>query len=180
MTAVAALAEADMVSPPPTDCPAGTIGATNHAGPHCLPQSCGEGKACPAGQVCATQELCRVVRVFMNRTGDHQEEVIAGACVNGQCPEGTCRTERVCVAQGQATGGRRAIPEKVNVQGPAATGGKRAESPEPFPEPEAAEAPRPAPAGCRGVGAAGAVVGGTVAVLLAAIAFMLRRRRPKR
>jgi hypothetical protein len=171
------LAAADVVSPPPTDCPPGTSAVTNHAGPHCLPAACDDGKPCPSAQVCAIQQLCLVERVFTNRTGDHHAEVVSGPCQRGQCSEGTCRSERVCMAEAVATGGRPGKVVATSPGRPAETGGGSAESLVTRQEPVPVDVPRPAPAGCRGVATVGAAVGGVMVALLATIAFLLRRRR---
>jgi hypothetical protein len=173
------LAEADVVSPPPTDCPPGTTAAVNHAGPHCLPASCADPRQCPTGQICATQQLCWVERVFTNWTGEHRVEVVRGPCQSGQCPEGTCRAERVCMAQVVATGGRPNTSGTGNLGRSAETGGsgESAESPDTRQGPTPVDGPSHPPAGCRGVAVAGAVVGGMMVALLTAIALLLRRRR---
>jgi hypothetical protein len=173
------LAEADVVSPPPTDCPPGTTAAVNHAGPHCLPTSCDDARQCPTGQICATQQLCWVERFFTNWTGEHRVEVVRGPCQSGQCPEGTCRAERVCMAQIVAAGGRPEAPRTANLGRSVQTGGsgESAQSPDTRQGPTPVDGPRPPPAGCRGVAVAGAVVGGMMVALLAVIVFLLRRRR---
>lgn len=52
-------ARADVVMPPPDDCPAGTTPATSHTGPHCvLAPPCDEA-ACSAGERCAPVRLCQ-------------------------------------------------------------------------------------------------------------------------
>jgi hypothetical protein len=97
---------ADLVAAPPADCPPGTRGATSHAGPHCLPVSCDQATPCPAGATCVTEHLCSVERKFVNMSGHGTATVIQGRCQNGQCAEGTCRPERVCVSHEAAAGGR--------------------------------------------------------------------------
>jgi hypothetical protein len=173
-------AAADVVSPPPTDCPPGTTAATNHAGPHCSPASCKDGKSCSAGEVCATELLCWVESVYANRTGEHRVEVVRGPCRNGQCSEGTCRAERVCMApELVAAAGR---PGTLGTRGlgrSAETGGRRAPAASLEPPLETTDRPSPPPAGCRGTAIASAVAGGMMAALLGAIAFLLRRRRKK-
>lgn len=48
-------ARADVLSPPPADCPAGSVGRSGRAYGYCAPTRCGE-----AGQECPTEPFCPV------------------------------------------------------------------------------------------------------------------------
>jgi hypothetical protein len=181
------LARADLVPPPPTDCPPGTRGATNHAGPHCLPVHCSDQRPCPKGETCALAALCLVERTYANMTGQRTTTVVQGLCRNGQCEQGTCRREPVCVSRpwASAAPSSRAAPsapdgdaaETAGSPGietnPDTSGGQSTESvTQPIPG-------RPLP-GCSSLHAAAAITGVVLAGLAASIALVLRRRGPGR
>lgn len=97
----AGVASADVVSPPPTDCPEGSEGESSHGGPYCAPTDCGfSGTACEAGSTCATRPLCIVESKSVSRGGTNTVKHVVGPCgANGACAKGTCSTLSVCVAQ---------------------------------------------------------------------------------
>jgi hypothetical protein len=122
----AGAARADVLIPPPADCPAGSKGRTSHSGPHCAPRTCERG--CEEGLACRPTDLCIVQRQGANRVHRFTFEVVTGPCpADRKCPEGACETRDVCVPG--------AAPVEPPIAGPdAATG----------PVPAAATVPEPA------------------------------------
>jgi hypothetical protein len=88
---VTTLSHADVIAPPPIDCPPGQVGVTSHGGPSCLaapprdcpvgwrgevggecvPHHCDEASGCPAGLQCKPESICLtpIERHFENRRG---------------------------------------------------------------------------------------------------------------
>src|SRR5262245_24717666 len=107
LTVVAALtlpqgaARADVVSPPPADCPEGTEPVTCHSGPHCRTLICATNTDCEGGLVCMDRALC-VAAPSM-----YDEQSAASACPDGgACDAGaTCSTLKVCVPKASSASG---------------------------------------------------------------------------
>ena len=112
---------ADALAPPPTDCPAGSIGATSRRGEHCEHAPC-EGACAPVrGQPAlecsdADVPVCVETRAFVAE--DVQQgprmvslpaetwQVVHGPCdASGGCARGTCVRRRACVPEGSAYAG---------------------------------------------------------------------------
>jgi len=86
---------ADVVRPPPTECPPGAIGETSHGGPHCVAYVCERG--CKAGTSCQSMGLCIEKRHGGSIDGPFEFEAVAGVCAaGGKCERGTCVTLKVC------------------------------------------------------------------------------------
>lgn len=118
-------ARADALSPPPTDCPAGTVGRSARSGGYCAPTRCGQpGQECPTEPHCPVQSwpcprpepwrcedtprgLCVQTSVTSgSRPGPDgpvpwSQEITQsrGACIrHSDCPEGArCEVARRCV-----------------------------------------------------------------------------------
>jgi hypothetical protein len=90
---------ADAVPPPPRDCPPGTLGQTDHYGPHCAPADCQTDADCQ-GKSCRAYALCVFDRVFESPRGDTHRREAKGACNAGQrCPlDSPCRPGNYCLA----------------------------------------------------------------------------------
>ncbi|MDI1477416.1 hypothetical protein [Polyangium sp. y55x31] len=98
-------ARADVVGPPPDECPAGTEGASCHGGPYCRPIECTSDAECGRGETCKDTPLCVST---INCAGllppdasptDYDRAKIEGSCPNGnECAaDATCKTQKVCV-----------------------------------------------------------------------------------
>jgi hypothetical protein len=90
--AVSRAARADVVMPPPTDCPRGQTGETSHAGPRCVPVApkdcppgwrgilggtcmlapCIDDKGCQEGEACVAHSVC--LQPFVDELYDYGEE----------------------------------------------------------------------------------------------------------
>lgn len=96
-------ARADVVGPEPEDCPAGSIGTSNHSGAYCTPRLCAD-SPCDDG-VCETTGLCVLEEERqcggMTTPGSpctytHRE--VFGTCEgDGDCSEGSCVIDEYCV-----------------------------------------------------------------------------------
>ncbi len=97
-------AGADVVGPPPTDCPDGTEGDSCHGGAFCSPKRCTDTAACAAGTSCQEVKLC----IAPINCGSHGMtsfvDSVKGSCPSGTCVEGTCRPVSVCMAGASAPG----------------------------------------------------------------------------
>ncbi|MGC4113998.1 MAG: hypothetical protein QM765_04930 [Myxococcales bacterium] len=101
LTLAPGLVRADVLGPPPTNCPAGAKGRTSHSGPHCVPATCENG--CEAGFACKPTDLCIAQRQGATRVGRYTFETVRGPCgANRTCAEGTCETREVCVPSAAA------------------------------------------------------------------------------
>ena len=84
------IAVADVVFPPPDDCPSGTRAATDHWGPHCVPTTC-DGE-CGRGRVCVPTGFCV-----------EDMERVVGTCDGPEDCTGegvTCEVANRCVERG--------------------------------------------------------------------------------
>lgn len=95
---VGATAGADVVSPPPEECPVGSSGHTCHGGPYCGLSECTDDSRCDDGMTCQEVQLC---------VGSHQcpgridegttHQTSEGLCgEGGECDSGACETVRIC------------------------------------------------------------------------------------
>ncbi len=99
-----AIAWADVVGPPPEDCPAGTRPMSSHCGPHCIADTCSNDSECNDGESCVERSLC--IYQYQGPCGNHPpdaatttHDAVAAACPNGNaCDKGTCETLDVCSA----------------------------------------------------------------------------------
>lgn len=152
-------ARADVVSMPPTDCPAGTLPATSHAGPHCSfappcsAADCGAGTTCTEVGFCVRDVPCGGLRAPDDRPCTEQH--VGAACgALGHCADGeTCVRHAACTAT--------AAPPPAST--PASTTTTA-------PAPSTAE-----PSGC----SAGGAANGAWAWIAAPIALLLVRRRSR-
>lgn len=107
-------ASADRVMPPPDDCPAGSIGHSEHAGQWCVATTCESDGDCTrrarpgwfdgdARYVCRQTALCVVTERYQlgHRTPEpefSERTVARGPCIEGRCPAGgECQTAGRCV-----------------------------------------------------------------------------------
>jgi MYXO-CTERM domain-containing protein len=96
----AASAQADVVRPPPQDCPVGSIGQTGHGGPYCAAARCSASAPCRTG-VCQQTKLCLLMRTMGGGRRIEPRppvETVTGSCAgNKKCSVGKCESVRVCV-----------------------------------------------------------------------------------
>jgi hypothetical protein len=94
-------AQADVVEPPPDDCPAGTEGSSSHCGSYCWPQICVDSSDCTGGKTCQALALC----LEQTECGSHWDPDAAPVIINkasrscasgAACASGTCETIDVC------------------------------------------------------------------------------------
>jgi hypothetical protein len=103
------VAEADVVGPAPTSCPAGTDGRSCHGGPYCGPSLCTMDSECRSGSTCVERTLCitRIGCAGLLPPDADPADFEADQVEGGRCPDdcpGECRTLRVCVAAGSGGG----------------------------------------------------------------------------
>ncbi|MDI1447561.1 hypothetical protein [Polyangium sp. 6x1] len=105
-------ARADVVGPPPDDCPEGTVGATCHSAPYCSPVACTSDAECGRGETCQDKPLCASTIVCAGLLPpdadlmDYERTKIVGPCSDANaCASGaTCKTQKVCVAAASSGG----------------------------------------------------------------------------
>lgn len=102
-------AHADAISPPPEDCPSGSIGTASHVGQWCTPHLCAEQ---PCGdRTCETTGLCVLEeeRDCGGQTGSPctftYREAFGPCELDTDCTEGTCVTDDYCVEPAKADTG---------------------------------------------------------------------------
>jgi len=97
---------ADVVGPPPDDCPAGTEARSSHCGSYCVPRLCAGDGDCDDGQTCQPRQLCRdSIECQGGWDPDAAPTIIETAnqsCAAGDCPAGTCESTDVCAEPPQA------------------------------------------------------------------------------
>ncbi len=101
-------ARADVVGPPPDDCPEGSEGATCHGGPFCRARGCMSDSDCDTGTTCKELPLCTGKIGCAGNIppdadpNDFTQDKIEGPCPNGnECTAGsTCVKQKVCVGDG--------------------------------------------------------------------------------
>jgi hypothetical protein len=154
-------AAADAVPPPPSDCPPGTRGVSNHSGQICAVAECADDRSCGEDQACGDYPLC-VARDASPPAGLGRSARVGGRCERGTCPAGfTCEPKPHCVP--------RTLIAKGKVL--AAGAGDAVARPPPV-------AGNPSACGCFLPGA-GTVPMDAGAVFLAAALLVSRRRRPR-
>ena len=105
-------ARADVVGPPPDDCPEGTEGATCHGGPYCSPVECTSDAECGNGETCKDKPLCVSTISCAGllppdaNPMDYERTKIESPCPTGnECTQGaTCKTQKVCVPAASSSG----------------------------------------------------------------------------
>jgi hypothetical protein len=97
---------ADVVNPPPTDCPAGSVGQVSHAGPYCRADDCSaDATRCAAPSPCQSQALCSVEIAGASMGGPFTVNNVVGPCAaDGTCTKGVCTTQSVCMPTSGAGG----------------------------------------------------------------------------
>ncbi|MDC3954948.1 hypothetical protein [Polyangium jinanense] len=106
-------ARADVVGPPPDECPEGTEGGSCHGGPYCRPIECTSDAECGNGETCKDQPLCvstiSCVGLLPPDASpmDFETPKIEALCPNGnECMQGaTCKTQKVCVSAASSSDG---------------------------------------------------------------------------
>lgn len=102
-------ARADVVGPPPKNCPAGyTRGDTCHAGPYCRLLPCVDNIKCSAGTTCQQHKLCiRKIDCSGRSPTPYWIDDVKGSCEGGAlCSKGgTCTAVKICKAGTPDSGG---------------------------------------------------------------------------
>ncbi|MEZ4323129.1 MAG: hypothetical protein R3F61_37025 [Myxococcota bacterium] len=91
MIALLSLALADVVGPPPDDCPPGASGTSSHGGPYCVPSTC-DG-TCEEGGTCEPAGLC--VLEETRECGGMQDPENPCTYLHREA-RGTCQTQDDC------------------------------------------------------------------------------------
>ncbi len=98
---------ADMVPPPPDNCPSGATGESCHGGEYCRPYTCDDDSSCSGGRVCREEQIC--VGQYHCPGGIYGGESFPDSfesmCANGSCTAGTCETMKVCVTASDSSSG---------------------------------------------------------------------------
>lgn len=110
-------AQADVVSPPPADCPEGSSGAVSHAGPFCAAIDCSADASKCGVRGCESRSICLEDIEGVSAGGPFTVKNVKGPCAaDGTCAVGTCTTLSVCVAasgtggvSGNGTGGDQSV-----------------------------------------------------------------------
>ncbi len=107
----AVAAHADVVNPPPDDCPEGQIGTTGHLGSRCVPHLCSPSGNCDAGP-CTETGMCvlREERVCGDMDTPCTFEEAFGLCdTDEDCGRGACVVDAYCLnprkVEGEGCGG---------------------------------------------------------------------------
>ncbi|MAC25779.1 MAG: hypothetical protein CMN31_29205 [Sandaracinus sp.] len=106
--ALAPAAHADVVGPPPDDCPAGSTPESCHGGPYCAPSRCETDADCADGTVCEARDLCLSTVSCAGLLppdvdpAEFDRDAVSTDC--GSCEAG-CAPIAVCVAPGGGDGG---------------------------------------------------------------------------
>ncbi|MCB9638382.1 MAG: hypothetical protein H6727_05660 [Myxococcales bacterium] len=137
---------ADVVMPPPTDCPDGTNPTFSHAGSYCEPSICKTDADCTGGKVCRSYALCVLEEdAFCGKAGACKIKKGQGPCkVDADCTQpATCLTDTRCVLPSttpESTPEPSAEPSAEVSAEPSAEPAKEA-TPEPSAEPRAEPTP---------------------------------------
>jgi hypothetical protein len=97
--ATASPAAADVVGPPPDNCPNGSYPDSSHAGPTCWPTVCTSNNECTSGEVCVERALCIEPVQGWGRGGQFTLDHAVTSCDgSGVCPPGaSCMTNHRCM-----------------------------------------------------------------------------------
>jgi hypothetical protein len=118
-------ARADVVMPPPDECPDGTTPATGHCGPHCEPIACESTADCAEGS-CTSVRVCVETLVCAGQVepdadlSQYERPSVLETCESGTCAQGECQTLKICT-----TGSG---PTSISTGGAAATGSSNSDS----------------------------------------------------
>jgi hypothetical protein len=105
LVVAASPARADVVSPPPEQCPAGSEGIDCHGRPTCRIRRCNENTDCGDGEACQRRNLCVTVQNCGGESGEPRYDHVTGECRDGSCAEGDCnRRASVCVPDPNRSG----------------------------------------------------------------------------
>jgi MYXO-CTERM domain-containing protein len=117
-------ARADVVRPPPRNCPDGAHGESGHAGPYCTPSPCVADGDCGGfgrGFVCVEISLCVNVVEYTDWSGQtYTRDEVVGVCG----PGGSCTAPATC-----DTGKKCAPPQTSTSSSGAGTGASGASGP---------------------------------------------------
>ena len=103
-------ARADVVMPPPDECPDGTTPATGHCGPHCEPIACESTEDCTEG-TCTTVRVCVQTLVCAGQVepdadlSQYERPSVLETCESGTCAQGECQTLQICTKGSGPTSG---------------------------------------------------------------------------
>ncbi len=111
IVALRSTALADVVGPPPTDCPTGSHGASCHGGAYCAPVTCVDSSSCTNGTTCLEVKWCIGQISCAGRwpfdAARPLTDTFEGSCEGGgTCTKGTCKTIKVCTVPGGSSPGR--------------------------------------------------------------------------
>ena len=170
-------AQADVVPPAPEDCPPGSVGSTDHYGPHCRPSICRSDEDCKDGQRCRELALCVFEKTYEHWRGNTHRREVRGSCAQGEaCPEeSSCETAKRCVPAGD-------VPPEPSASSPASPASpppsaSSLASPPTTPSPKGAAGPSTRCGACVLVGAGGPAGHAAWAIAIASLALVARRRR---
>jgi MYXO-CTERM domain-containing protein len=187
-----ATARADVVPPPATNCPTGSVGATCHGGPYCAPKKCTDYASCASGLTCQPVKFCINKLNCTGGWGTSYADEVVGSCEGGApCSKGTCQTVVVCLPP--TTKDQGPIKDRPAVADRPVTDRPAADRPLVVDRPVAADRPTAAdrqpgaeqPGGTPGSGGCNCSVaetsgGGLALAGLIAVVLMLGRRRSRR
>ena len=101
-------ARADVVGPPPRDCPVGSSGDACHGGPFCRPNTCLNDDECSEGQTCQDAKACigGIVCGGLEGGGDPPIATYEGSCEQSGCKGNIeCQAIKQCLPSGDPTSG---------------------------------------------------------------------------
>lgn len=99
---MSAPAFADVVMPPPSQCPEGSKPTTSHAGPTCEPTTCKKDKDCKSGQRCVSWPLCVEKRRGYSHGFPFTVMHATAVCPKNTCAKGSCQKAMRCVSASKA------------------------------------------------------------------------------
>lgn len=101
-------ARADVVGPPPRNCPVGSSGDSCHGGPFCRPSTCLNDTECSEGSTCQDVMACigGIQCGGLEGGGDPPIDTFEGLCDKGSCSgEAECQAIKQCLPAGDPTTG---------------------------------------------------------------------------